>query len=453
MNKKDQVLWNQLNDFVPEAMKKKKIPGTVVGLLHKGEITVSGFGVTNVEHPLSVTADTLCQIGSISKTYTATALMRLMEMGKIELDATVQTYAPEFKVADEAATAQATIRHLLTHTGGWVGDFFYDSGTGDDALPKYVEAMAELQQLAPVGKVFSYSNSSFYLAGHIIEKVTGKSLEAALQELVFDPLDLKSTYFKAGDVMTHRFAVGHNIEGGEAKVARPWPLPRFVYPAGGIVCSAHDLLCYAHFHLSKGSTVEGMLKRETLEQMYEPQVTVWENEFRSLGWGIDDTLGTRQIKHTGATTGQVSQLYIVPEHDLALAIFVNADQGFDTTQQVQKWIFKEYLGLDIPEASPIECSAEELESYAGFYSHPRFDIELRLLSGRLVFQATFKTGFPDPDSPPPPQPMPMPMGLCEKDRLLVLDGPAKGDKVDVIRRSDGTIGWLRRKGRIFERKG
>ena len=143
MDKDNQTLWNQLIDFVPEVMKQKQIPGAVVGLLQGGETIAAGFGVTSVEHALPVTTDTLCQIGSISKTYTATALMRLVEMGKIELDATVRTYAPEFKVADEAASAQATIRHLLTHTGGWVGDFFHDSGVGDDALPKYVEAMAE----------------------------------------------------------------------------------------------------------------------------------------------------------------------------------------------------------------------------------------------------------------------------------------------------------------------
>ena len=149
MDKNKLGLWSQLNDFVPEVMKQKQIPGAVVGLLHEGETSVAGFGVTNVDHPLSVTADTLCQIGSISKTYTATALMRLMEMGKIELDATVQTYAPEFKVANEAASGQATIRHLLTHTTGWVGDFFHDTGSGDDALPRYVEAMAELQHTCP----------------------------------------------------------------------------------------------------------------------------------------------------------------------------------------------------------------------------------------------------------------------------------------------------------------
>ncbi len=449
MNKRDSVLWNQLNDFVPEVMKQKQIPGAVVGLLHKGEITVAGFGVTHVDHPLSVTADTLCQIGSISKTYTATALMRLMEMGKVELDATVQTYVPEFKVVDEAASTQATIRHLLTHTSGWVGDFYYDGGSGDDALSKYVGAMVELQQIAPVGQVFSYSNSGFHLVGRVIEKVTGKGIEAALQELVLDPLDLKNTYFKAGDVMTHRFTVGHHIEAGEARVARPWPLPRHASCAGGIVCSAHDLLCYAHFHLSKGSTVAGILKRETLEQMYAPQITRWGDEFFGLSWFIDDTFGTRQIKHEGDTRGQSALLSILPEHDLALAVFVNAGQSRHTINQVQKWVFKEYLGLDLPEASPIEVSAEDLESYAGFYGNSLFDVELGMLGGRLVCQMTVKVHRDSPS----PQPMPMPLSLCGKDRLLVLDGPAKGGKVDVIRRSDGTIGWLRMPSwRICERK-
>ena len=251
--------------------------------------------------------------------------------------------------------------------------------------------------------------------------------------------------------MTHRFTVGHRIEDGEARVARPWPLPRNASNAGGIVCSAHDLLCYAHFHLSKGSTVEGILKRETLEPMYEPQVTIWENEFCGLSWFIDDTLGTRQIKHGGTTNGQVSQLSILPEHDLALAIFVNAAQGSHTIQQVQKWVFREYLGLDLLEASPIEFSTEDIESYACVYSRPFADIELDMLGGKLVCQMTVKAeiGRRGPFPTSQPMPMPMPLGLCEKDRLLVLDGPAKGGKVDVIRQSDGAIGWLRMGGRFY----
>src|SRR5215212_5884969 len=97
------------------------IPGVAIGLLDRGEESVRGLGVTSVEHPLEVDGDTLFQIGSITKTFTGTAVMRLVEQGRLELDAPVRTYLPELRLKDEEAAARATMRHLLTHTGGWVG--------------------------------------------------------------------------------------------------------------------------------------------------------------------------------------------------------------------------------------------------------------------------------------------------------------------------------------------
>ncbi len=166
--------WDHLCQFVGKVMQEKGVPGVAVGILHGVETAAAGFGVTNVDHPLSVTDETLFQIDSITKTFTATAIMRLVEMGKLKLDATVRTYLPGFKVAYESAASQATIRHLLTHMGGWFGDFFPDTGGGDDALRRYMVDMAELEQLAPIGTVWSYNNSGFCLAGYVIETVTGK---------------------------------------------------------------------------------------------------------------------------------------------------------------------------------------------------------------------------------------------------------------------------------------
>ena len=166
----------------------------------------------------------------------------------------MRTYLPDFKVADETAASQATIRHLLTHMGGWAGDLFDDTGAGEDALAKYVGNMADLEQLAPLGTVWSYNNAGFSLAGYVIEVTTGKSYQAALQELVLEPLGLKDSYLDPGDVITHRFSVGHNVTEEGIQVARPWPLPRSLHPAGGITCHVQDLLRYARFHLGDGTT-------------------------------------------------------------------------------------------------------------------------------------------------------------------------------------------------------
>ena len=168
--------FTALQSHITTLMDEHHVPGVAVGILHNGETYTAGFGVTNVDHPLPVTDDTLFQIGSISKTFTGSLIMQLVAQSKVDLDATVRTYLPDFKLADEQAAANATIRHLLTHTGNWVGDFFIETGEGDDAAARYVARMAELSQLAPLGTVFSYNNAGFYVLGHIIEDGDGANL-------------------------------------------------------------------------------------------------------------------------------------------------------------------------------------------------------------------------------------------------------------------------------------
>jgi CubicO group peptidase (beta-lactamase class C family) len=446
--------WDRLKEFVAQVMEERGVPGVAVGVLHEGEIVADGFGVTNVDHPLPVTDETLFQIGSITKTFTGTAIMRLVEMDKLDLDAPVRTYLPEFKVVDEAASAQATIRHLLTHTVGWAGDYFDDTGAGDDALARYVVAMVGLEQLAPIGAFMSYNNAGFSLAGRIIEVASEKSYEAALKELVLEPLGLEHTYFDPGDVMTHRFVVGHFVSGGGAQVARPWPLPRSAYPAGGIACRVHDLLRYARFHLGDGMADDEtrLLSSESMAQMRSPQVTVWGPEAWGLTWAIEEIEGTRQISHGGGTTGQVSLLALIPEHDFAIAIFTNADPGGFVTEDVRRFALKQYLGLEVPDPAPIEADEEELASYVGRYSRPFSEIELGMLCGRLVAQMVYTGSFPTQDVLPPPAPPPTSLALCEKDRLLVLDGPFKDAKMEILRKPDGSIGWLRSSGRVNVRQ-
>ncbi|MGA9351012.1 MAG: serine hydrolase domain-containing protein [Anaerolineae bacterium] len=454
MSASHEANWDRLGEFVAKVIEEKGVPGVAVGILHKGETVTAGFGVTNVDHPLPVTDETLFQIGSITKTFTGTAIMRLVEMGKLDLDATVRTYVPDFKVSDETAASQATIRHLLTHMGGWAGDFFDDTGAGDDALARYVANMADLEQLAPLGTVWSYNNAGFSLAGYVIEMVTGKGYQAALKELVLEPLGLNHCYFEPGDVMTYRFAVGHNVSEEGAQVARPWPLPRSVYPAGGITCHVKELLRYARFHLGDGTAEDGtkLLTPESLSQMHSPQVTIWGSEAWGLTWAVDETHGTRQLSHGGGTTGQVSLLLLIPEHDFAIAILTNADRGGFVTDDVSRWALKQYLGLEIPDPTPLESSEEQLAAYVGRYSRPFADIELGILGGRLVGQMIYKGSFPTKDLPPPPAPPPMSLALCEKDRLLVLDGPFKRAKAEIVRKPDGSIGWLRASGRIHVRE-
>jgi CubicO group peptidase (beta-lactamase class C family) len=454
MNPSLEQNWEQLKIFVAETLEQTGVPGAAVGVLYQGQVRAAGFGVTNVDHPLPVTEGTLFQIGSITKTFTGTLIMMLAEAGELELDAPVRAYIPDFRVEDEEVSRQVTIRHLLTHTSGWVGDVFDDTGAGDDALARYAANMADTPQLAPMDRVWSYNNAGFSIAGYVIERVTGQSYQTVLQERLLDPLGMDHAYIQPTDVMTHRFAVGHQVGENGAQVARPWPLPRAVWPAGGIVTSAPELLRYARFHLQNGVTEEGerLLSEEGVARMQEPQVTVWEDEAWGISWALKRVDGAREVSHGGGTVGQIAMLLLMPAHDFALALLTNADRGGRMKIAVRKWALAHFLGLTVKEPTPQGAGEEELRAYVGRYARPFAELELGMLGGKLVGQMVPKEGFPTKDTPPPPAPPPLTLDLCEPDRLLALDGPFKDATGDVIRNPDGSIGWLRFGGRVHRRE-
>jgi CubicO group peptidase (beta-lactamase class C family) len=446
--------FEALGNLIREKMAAWLVPGAAVGVWHRGEMLTAGFGITSVENPLPVNDQTLFQIGSITKTLTATAVMRLVEQGKLELGAPVQRYLPGWRVADEAASRQATVGHLLTHMGNWVGDFFHGTGPGTDALRRYAARMADLPQLAPIGTAWSYNNAGFGLLGLLIETVTNQSYTQALRELVTGPLGLENLHFGADDVISRRFAVGHRTEEGRPVVARPWALPRNVDPIGGIVTDVRTMLAYARFHLGDGLAPGGqrLLQPETLARMHRPQVAIrGDRDFMGLSWFITDTGGLRRLHHGGGTKGQISRLMLVPEQDFALAIVTNGEDGTHVTMAASDWALATYLGLTIEEPALMVVSPDDLQEYAGQYRRPYQDIALSVEDGRLVARLTPKAGFPTEDVPPAPPPPPMTCALYEPDQIRVLDTNYEDTLGEFIRRANGQIGWLRFGGRLHPR--
>lgn len=427
------------------------VPGTAFGVLIGDEEYITGLGVTNHNHPLSVIGDTIGQIGSITKTVVATAMMRLVEQGKLDLDATVRTYLPDFRVQDEDASRRVTIRHLITHSAGWTGDVFVDTGTNDDAVQKYVEKMADLPQLAPLDTAISYNNAAFCVAGLVIEAVTDKTFEQAMQELIFDPLDMKHSFFFPHDVMTHRFLVGHNVKKDnddkrETTVLTPWAIPRSANAAGGISCHISDLFKYARCHLSDG---QPLLKPESLQAMHTVRTQI-NNYLGGIGlaWFIRDINGIRTLSHTGGTIGQLSILMLIPEHNMALAMLTNAGNGSVLTAKYAKMVLKEFLDIEEPEPEAIDASVEQLSEYVGMYSRPFMDVELKMEDDQLKICITMKDSLGPDVAPPQP---PATVALCGNDQLLVLEGDYKNVRGDILRDSAGNILYFRLGSRINPR--
>ena len=444
----------ELRELAAGRMEELGVPGATIGVLSEGEVETTGLGVTSLEHPLDVDAETLFQIGSITKTFTGTTALRLVEQGRLDLDVAARTYVPELQLADPDVAERVTMRHLLTHTAGWVGDYFDDLGRGEDALTRMVAALAELPQISPLGELWSYNNAAFYLAGRVLEVVAERPYEHVVRELVLEPLGLERSFFFADEVMTHRFVVGHvEDEDGRTIVARPWPIGRTAHPAGGLVSTVGDLLRYARFHLG-GGTVDGgeaLLSKSSLELMRSPQVELTETDAMGLTWMLRRRAGRLAVGHGGLTNGQAALLTLVPDAGFAVAVLTNHSFGGQIAQDVTSAALRIHLGLDEPEPTAQPRSPEELEEYAGRYGGALADYELVVEDGRLVAHLTYKGGFPARDSPPQPPPPPATIEFEGDDLVFVPEGRFKGAKGQFLRGPDGRIAWLRLGSRAHAR--
>jgi len=441
--------FETLCEAARESVERFGVPGASIGVEHDGVEGVAGFGVTSIEHPLEVDAGTLFQIGSITKTVTGTLALQLVEQGELDLDAPIRRYLPDLRLADDDVAERVTTRHLLTHTGGWFGDYFADPGRGDDALERILLELAELPQLAPLGQIWSYCNSGFYIAGCVIEVLTGKPFESAARELVLEPLGMSRSFFFSEEVLSHRFAVGHRNEDGQAIVARPWALARAASAAGGITSSVRDLLRYARFHLGREP---GPLTRELISLMREPQIETGDRDM-ALTWFVRELEGVVLAEHDGGTNGQMARLMLAPEAGFALAILTNhSPAGNDVFRELSRVALRLYVGVEEPEPEPIDLSSEQLAEYAGDYSNPWSDVALRAEETRLVGQTTYKAGFPTKDTPPLPPPPPATLAFYDTDRVFVEEGPLTGTRGDFVRDDNGRIAWFRSGGRLHAKR-
>ena len=446
--------FRELCRHIVKDMKRLKVPGVAIGIWHNGKEYAEGFGVTNVDHPLPITSDTLFQVGSISKTFTGTMLMQLVEQGKVDLDSPAKKYLRDLKLHDKDVEKRATVRHLLTHMGGWVGDYFNDFGNGNDALNRMVKDLAKLPQIQPLGTIWSYNNTGFNIASRVIEIIMKKPYEQAAQEMLLDPLGLKMSFFYPSDVLfTHRFVVGHQKVKNKVRVARPWAIGRAGNGVGGVVSTVHDLLKYARFHMSKGKSESGkrVISRKSLEAMRVPQVNAGGRGDMGITWFIRYADPLKVYAHGGATNGQQAYFFFIPEKDFALAILTNSDDGGIITAQAFGWVLELYFGIKLKSPKPIKTPASELKEYIGRYRIGTECFDLKSKGEHLIYHHIPFGGFPMPETPPGPAMPPMRFAFYEKDKVIGLDEPYKDALGDFIRSGNGKLQFFRVGGRAHQK--
>lgn len=339
-----------LETRLTELAGKHQVPGASVALAVGDETVLAATGVLNTRTGAPATVDSVFQIGSITKVWTATLVMQLVDDGLLDLDVPIGTYLPGFRVLDERITAGVTARHLLTHTSGIGGDFFADTGRGDDCLARYVGEMAQLATTHPLGATMSYCNSGFALLGRLVEVLRKQTWDAVLRERLLTPLGLDAAGTLPEEALLWGAAVGHI----GTEVTAQWGLPRAAGPQGLIHARAVDLLTFAQLHLADGVTAAGkrLLSAEAARSMRAPQVAIpgtdAEGTHVGLGWMLGDW-GRPVFGHDGQTLGQTAYLQVIPGPvPVSIALLVNSADSAELYRDLVAELAAEHAGVTMP---------------------------------------------------------------------------------------------------------
>ncbi|CRK61993.1 Beta-lactamase [Alloactinosynnema sp. L-07] len=382
-NLQDTNEW--LTERLPSLLEKYDVPGAAWAVLQGDRIIDGAAGVLNRATGVTATADSVFQIGSITKLWTSTLVMQLVDEGKIDLDEPVRTYLAEFGIGDEAAAAQITVRQLLNHTAGFEGDIFTDTGVGDDCIEKYVATLHDVPQLFPPGDQFSYNNAGYCVLGRLVEVLRGQSYDRCLREHLITPLGLTHAATDPYEAIQFRAAMGHiEMEPGTGYVPAPiWAMARSNAPAGSMLAMRpRDLVTFARMHFQDGAAADGsqVLAPGTAAMMHAREVDLPELGLMGTSWGLGferfDTPDGAIIGHDGSTIGQGAFLRMIPEAGLAVALLTNGGDVVSLYREVMGTVLEALTGVAMPAlpAPPANPQPIDAERYVGTYSASVFDL-------------------------------------------------------------------------------
>ena len=330
----------KIEEYLHTQMQAQQIPGVALAVVRDGKIVLArGYGLANVEHQIPVKPETIFQSGSTGKQFTATAVMMLVEEGKLNLEDKITKY---FTDAPES-WSNITVRHLLTHTSGMTDyprDFDLRRDYTEDDL---LQRIKTIPLAFKPGEKWSYSNLAYVTLGILIHKVSGKFYGDFLQERVFKPLDMSTArIISEADIIPNR-AAGYRVANGQLK-NQDWVSPSLNTTADG----ALYLTVYDMAKWDAALYTEKLLKRSSLEQMW---TKVKLNDGKSIaygfGWGIGEVRGHRIIEHGGAWQGFKAQISRYVDDKLTIILFANQ------TRANQTKLVRDIAGIINPELAPV----------------------------------------------------------------------------------------------------
>ena len=392
-----------LQAYAEAAIKEHDIPALSLAIWHKGKLHKAAAGILNINTGVEATTDSIFQIGSITKVMTASLVMRLVDQGKVDLDLPVKHYLRDFQLADAKAAAKITVRQLLNHTNGIAGDYFPDDeGHSGNLIARFVDRCSLLPVIHPIGKMHSYSNSAFGIAGRLIEVVSGKSWCQAMNEDLFQPLGMTQAIADPKDMIRYRVAVGHALGHENA-----WEIPDKNYltlgqaPCGSTTAmTAADVITFARAHISQETNKQnnqqwlsaGAISAMQTATFEKPQLSDISKSFAGLGWAIKHYAkpALTVLSHSGAVCGSKSMLQIIPKLDIAFAVLINGHHASAISSITQDHL-QALAGINNrePQISAANADLARDTLVTGFYQSFDSDIQVRIESDRLYAQVTY----------------------------------------------------------------
>jgi CubicO group peptidase (beta-lactamase class C family) len=329
--------YRQLDAVLQEISARWGIPGLGVGIVKDGAIVYArGFGVQNLETGVPVTPDSFFCVASITKCFVATAVMQLVEQGRLHLDTPLVHYLPDFRLADERYT-HITLRQMLSHTSGMpdMDEAEYDELVAhpeydEDAPERYVRALASRKMIATPGERFAYSNIAYNVLGYLIAKLTGQTFENTMQEQLLRPAGMPESALFSPAVPRNRLAVPHLRAPG--MIVNPvYPYHRADAPASFLHSTTREMCQWAVTCLKRGVHQEQrILTSASYDQMWATVTRRDDPPFREemgLGWTLGHFEGVRTVGHGGGGFGWTCFLALLPEYNCAAIVLSNEESA------------------------------------------------------------------------------------------------------------------------------
>ncbi len=376
-------------------------PGLSIGIIHDQDlIWARGFGYANLERQVPATAATLYRIASITKLFTATAIMILRDEGKIRLDDAIAQYLPWFQIQNGFADSPSiSVRHLLTHTSGLPREapFPYWDDSVFPTREQIIERLPQQSSVLATETKWKYSNLALTLAGEVVAAVSGQAYADFIQQRILDPLGMSSTRVCSPDPDDPRLATGYGrrLPDG-SRALSPFTDCKGITPAANMSTTVEDLARFAMLQFRDGAAGGAQILRgSTLREM---QRVHWLDPNWQGGWGLGFRL-TRQkdktyLSHGGSVLGYRTDLQLCPADKVACITLTNADDGnpMQYGDKAFQWVAPAIVKVAQPEAKAAE-PPPGWQRFVGRYRNAWGDMQVLIMDGELV---AIGPALPDP---------------------------------------------------------